>query len=132
MWAYRRVGAWARRHARRGRVALLRDRRCKFGKFSFADYAAQLFILDCPIVDAFRTCNDGRAGAQPYPVTCADTPTRLRGGLDASSCHRFPERVNNLIHDCVERFARVNDDRVLRFLERGKLAFHQFLREKMG
>src|SRR5208337_5246287 len=79
VWAYRRVGAWARRHARRGRVALLRDRRCKFGKFSFADYAAQLFILDCPIVDAFRTCNDGRAGAQPYPVTCADTPTRLRG-----------------------------------------------------
>ena len=60
------------------------------------------------------------------------TPTRLRGGLDASSCHRFPKRVNNLIHDCVERFARVNDDRVLRFLERGKLAFHQFLWEKMG
>jgi large subunit ribosomal protein L35 len=30
------------------RVALRRDRRCTFGKLSFADYAAQLFILDPP------------------------------------------------------------------------------------
>lgn len=51
--------------------------------------------------------------------------------LPASHSH-FPKRVNNLIHDCVERFARVNNDGVLWFLERCKLAFHQFFWEKMS
>ena len=32
----------------------------------------------------------------------------------------------------VERFARIDDDRVFRFFERRELAFHQFFREKMG
>ena len=40
--------------------------------------------------------------------------------------------VTNLIGHRLERFARINDNCVLRSFERGELAFHQFLWEKMG
>jgi hypothetical protein len=49
-----------------GRVALP----CATGvarlETSFADYAAQFFILGFPVVDVLWTCNANRAGAQPY------------------------------------------------------------------
>lgn len=42
------------------------------------------------------------------------------------------ERVNDLVNDFGERFARIDDDRIFRFFECRELAFHQFFREKMG
>jgi hypothetical protein len=47
------------------------------------------------------------------------------------SRYGFPKRVNNLINNRLERFARASGC-VLRFLERGELAFHQFFLGKNG
>jgi hypothetical protein len=80
--AYRRVGVSA---CRRGRVALPRARRCSARRKHFAVSGhsthaifgtaalCQLFHLFSPS-RVLLTCNAGRAGAQPYRVTRADTP----------------------------------------------------------
>jgi hypothetical protein len=55
----------------------------------------------------------GNAAEAKAGAFASFTPPRSRYG--------FPKRVNNLINNRLERFARVNNDCVLRFFERGEL-----------